>query len=212
MVVSVRAWIFAAGILASALGTAVPAQAAPPPEPGIQVDDDSGRCTAGFAAQDNDGNYYLLTASHCDEGDGAQWTYDDGDPLGHIDPTKDDGVSDISVIRLDPGTPEPVGGVDGYEIRDVLGPGQLHIGMPFCKLGAVTGETCGAITEIDGHTVVASVYSLHGDSGSPGFVKNPDGTVSAVGSLTSSPENDDYTTNFIMVQPVLALWGLHLLP
>jgi len=36
--------------------------------------------------------------------------------------------------------------------------------------------------------------------------------VSAVGILTSSPENDDYTTYFIMVQPVLAKWGLRLLP
>ena len=58
----------------------------------------------------------------------------------------------------------------------------------------------------------ASVFSLEGDSGSPGFVKNPDGTVSAVGILTSSPENDDYTTYFILVHPLLAQWGLRILP
>jgi hypothetical protein len=189
------------------------AVAAPPPAPGIEVDDDSGSCTAGFAAQGDDGNYYLLTSGHCDAGDGAEWTYGDDDPLGQISASEDDGDQmDAAIIQLDPGTPAPIGGVGGYQVRDVLGAGQLAKGMPFCKIGAVTGETCGAITDINGNVVEASVFSLEGDSGSPGFVKNPDGTVSAVGILTSSPENDDYTTYFIMVQPVLAKWGLRLLP
>ncbi len=51
--------------------------------------------------------------------------------------------------------------------------------------------------------VEASVYSLSGDSGSPGFVKNADGSVSAVGLLMSSPEGDDYTTYFALVHPLL---------
>jgi hypothetical protein len=203
----------ASGAVIVALGTAGTAVAAPPPAPGIEVDDDSGSCTAGFAAQGDDGNYYLLTSGHCDAGDGAEWTYGDDDPLGQISASEDDGDQmDAAIIQLDPGTPAPIGGVGGYRVRDVLGAGQLAKGMPFCKIGAVTGETCGAITDINGNVVEASVFSLEGDSGSPGFVKNPDGTVSAVGILTSSPENDDYTTYFIMVQPVLAKWGLRLLP
>ena len=203
----------AGGAVIVALGTAGTAVAAPPPAPGIEVDDDSGSCTAGFAAQGDDGNYYLLTSGHCDAGDGAEWTYGDDDPLGQISASEDDGDQmDAAIIQLDPGTPAPIGGVGGYQVRDVLGAGQLAKGMPFCKIGAVTGETCGAITDINGNVVEASVFSLEGDSGSPGFVKNPDGTVSAVGILTSSPENDDYTTYFIMVQPVLAKWGLRLLP
>jgi len=196
-----------------AVATAGTAVAAPPPAPGIEVDDDNGACTAGFAAQGNDGSYYLLTSGHCDAGDGSEWTYGNDDPLGQISASEDDGDQmDAAIIRLDPGTPEPIGGVGGYQVRDVLGPGQLEKGMPFCKIGAVTGETCGTINDINGNVVEASVFSLEGDSGSPGFVKNPDGTVSAVGILTSSPENDDYTTYFIMVQPVLAKWGLRLLP
>jgi len=196
-----------------AVATAGTAVAAPPPAPGIEVDDDNGSCTAGFAAQGNDGSYYLLTSGHCDGGDGSEWTYGNDDPLGQISASEDDGDQmDAAIIRLDPGTPEPIGGVGGYQVRDVLGPGQLEKGMPFCKIGAVTGETCGTINDINGNVVEASVFSLEGDSGSPGFVKNPDGTVSAVGILTSSPENDDYTTYFIMVQPVLAKWGLRLLP
>jgi hypothetical protein len=84
--------------------------------------------------------------------------------------------------------------------------------MPFCKIGSVTGETCGAVKDVAGDVVEASVYSLNGDSGSPGFVKNPDGTVSAVGLLMSSPDGDDYTTYFALVNPLLGRWGLHVLP
>ena len=201
----------AVGIVAVATpGTAA---AAPPPAPGIEVDDDSGSCTAGFAAQGDDGSYYLLTSGHCDAGDGAEWTYGNDDSLGQITASEDDGdQKDAAIIRLDPGTPAPVGDVGGYPVRDVLSAGQLAKGMPFCKIGAVTGETCGTINNIDGDVVEASVFSLEGDSGSPGFVKNPDGTVSAVGILTSSPENDDYTTYFILVHPLLAQWGLRILP
>lgn len=206
------AGVMSAVVLAT-LGPAGSVLAAPPPAPGIEVDDDNGSCTAGFAAQGDDGSYYVLTSGHCDAGDGSEWTYGQNDPLGQITASVDDGDQmDAAIIRLDPGTPTPAGGVGGYRIRDVLGAGQLAKGMPFCKIGAVTGETCGAITDIDGNVVEASVFSLEGDSGSPGFVKNPDGTASAVGILTSSPENDDYTTYFIMVQPVLAQWGLHILP
>jgi len=84
--------------------------------------------------------------------------------------------------------------------------------MPFCKFGAVTGETCGKVTGIDGDVVEASVHSLNGDSGSPGYVLNPDHTVSAVGLLMSSPEGDDHTTYFVLVDPLLSKWGLRVLP
>lgn len=60
--------------------------------------------------------------------------------------------------------------------------------------------------------VEASVFSLDGDSGSPGFVMNPDGTVSAVGLLMSSPDGDDYTTYFMLINPLLDRWGLRVLP
>ena len=213
MAISWRAPIFAAAVAVVALGTASTASAAPPPAPGIEVDDDDGSCTAGFAAQGDDGSYYLLTSGHCDAGDGAEWTYGQDVPLGRITASEDDGDQrDAAIIRLDSGTPTTVGDVGGYQVRDVLSAGQLAKGMPFCKIGAVTGETCGAITDIDGDVVEASVFSLEGDSGSPGFVKNPDGTVSAVGILTSSPEGDDNTTYFVLVDPLLAQWGLRILP
>ncbi|BBX06822.1 S1 family peptidase [Mycolicibacterium aichiense] len=201
--------------LSVALGLASPAVAAPPPTPGIEVDDESGRCTAGFAAQDNVGNYYLLTSGHCDAHDGSPWTYGEDDTrLGTISASEVNGDKrDAAIIRLDPDVGAPNGDVGGrYSVRDVLGASQIRAGMPFCKVGAVTGETCGEVKGVEGDVVEASVYSLEGDSGSPGFVKNPDGTVSAVGILMSSPDGDDYTTYFTLVQPLLAQWGLRILP
>ena len=94
----------------------------------------------------------------------------------------------------------------------MLSRNEIKMGTPFCKLGAVTGETCGTITRVDGDVVEASVFSLNGDSGSPGYVQNDDGTVSAVGILMSSPDGDDNITYFTLVQPLLGKWGIRVLP
>ncbi|ORW74929.1 S1 family peptidase [Mycobacterium saskatchewanense] len=203
-------------VVATALTATVSANtalAAAPPSPGIQVDAESSRCTSGFAAQGNDGSYYLMTSGHCDAHDGSEWTYGDDLPLGKISASEKDGDKrDAAIIRLAPSAGAPVGDVGGQPVRDVLSGSQLRVGMPFCKVGAITGETCGAITDIEGGVVEASVFSLNGDSGSPGYVKNPDGTVSAVGILMSSPDGDDNTTYFTLVHPLLSKWGLRVLP
>ena len=196
------------------MNTALAEPGSPPrPMPGMQVADENGVCTAGFAAQSDDGNYYLLTSGHCDAHDGSAWTYGQDVPLGKITVSEYEGdQKDAAIIRLDPGVGAPTGDVGGYLVRDVLSLGQLHIGMAFCKLGAVTGETCGVLKGIEGDVVEASVYSRDGDSGSAGFVKNADGTVSAVGILMSSPEGDDHTSYFALVHPLLGKWGLRILP
>jgi hypothetical protein len=183
------------------------------PTPGMQVDHQNGRCTAGFAAQGNDGSYYLMTSGHCDAHDGSVWTYGQDVPLGKIAASEKVGDKrDAAIIRLDPSVGAPIGDVGGrYPVRDVLSLPQIHVGMPFCKIGAVTGETCGTVKGTQGGVIEASVYSLDGDSGSPGFVKNADGTVSAVGLLMSSPDGDDYTTYFTLVNPLLGRWGLRVL-
>lgn len=201
-------------MMVAATAVANAAQGAPPPTPGIRVNDEKGGCTSGFAAQGSDGSYYLMTSGHCDGHDGSRWTYGDQTPLGRISASEHEGDKrDAAIIRLDPGLGAPVGDIDGrYQVRDVLSPAQIQIGMPFCKVGATTGETCGAITGIQGDVVEASVFSLDGDSGSPGFVKNADGTVSAVGLLMSSPDGDDNTTYFMLINPLLERWGLRVLP
>ncbi len=186
----------------------------PRPMPGMQVEDENKVCTAGFAAQGDDGGYYLLTSGHCDDHDGSPWTDSEDVPLGYITLSEEEGwEKDAAVIRLDPGIGAPTGAIAGkYPIRDVLSADQIEVGMPFCKIGAITGETCGEVTDRDDDLVEANVYSLHGDSGSPGFVKNSDGTVSAVGILMASPDGDDYTTYFTLVEPLLDKWGLEILP
>jgi hypothetical protein len=188
-------------------------RAAEPVTPGIRVEDESTRCTAGFAAQGNDGSYYLMTSGHCDRHDGGAWTYGDDVPLGKISASEQGrDKADAAIIRLDPSVGAPLGDVGGrYSVRDVLSLSQVRVGMPFCKIGAVTGETCGEVKSTAGGLVEASVYSLTGDSGSPGYVKNPDGTVSAVGLLMTSPDGDDYTTYFVPVDPLLGKWGLRIL-
>jgi hypothetical protein len=215
----IRNWLPALGLVgATVLAATVfasPALAEQPPEPGTQVQDENNQCTAAFAATGNDGSYYLMTSGHCDAHNGSQWTYGDDDvPLGKISASEYVGDNkDAAVIRLDPSVGAPAGDVGGkYPVRDVLSLSQIHVGMPFCKLGAITGETCGAVKGIEGDVVEASVFSLPGDSGSPGYVKNEDGTVSAVGILSGSPEGDDNTTYFPLVHPLLGKWGLQLLP
>jgi hypothetical protein len=207
-----RLWLVVAMMMAATV-FANTAAAEAPPTPGVQVDDETSKCTAGFAAQGNDGSYYLLTSGHCDVHDGSVWTYGESTPLGTITASEKEGDKrDAAIIRLVPAVGAPSGGVGGRPVRDVLSRPEIKMGMPFCKLGAVTGETCGTITEVDGDVVEASVFSLNGDSGSPGYVKNDDGTVSAVGILMSSPDGDDNTTYFTLVHPLLGKWGIRVLP
>jgi hypothetical protein len=212
-----KAWLGALGLagiaVTAATAFAIPALANPaPPTPGMQVDDERGRCTAGFAARGSDGGYYLLTSGHCDEHDGKTWTYGENVPLGKIIASESEGAArDAAIIRLDPGVGPPSGDVGGHRVRDVLPYSLIQVGMPFCKVGAITGETCGVVKSKQGNVVEASVFSLDGDSGSPGYVMNADGTVSAVGLLMSSPDGDDNTTYFMLIHPLLSKWGLQIL-
>jgi uncharacterized membrane protein len=201
-------------LLIAASALAGPVRAAEDVTPGIRVEDENTKCTAGFVAQGDDGGYYLMTSGHCDTHDGAVWTYGEDVPLGTITASENEGRNrDAAVIRLDPGVGVPTGDVGGkYSVRDVLSSTQIKVGMPFCKIGAVTGETCGVVKSVKGDVVEASVFSLSGDSGSPGFVKNEDGTVSAVGLLMDSPDGDDYTTYFSLIDPPLSRWGLRIVP
>jgi hypothetical protein len=194
----------------SAITFAGPAQAAAPPAPGIQVSDGITRCTAGFAAQGNDGGYYLFTSGHCNHG--SPFTYEENVPLGNVTASEEEGDRrDAAIIRLDPSVGAPVGDVGGQRVRGVLGASQIKAGMPLCKLGGFTGETCGAVKSIDGEVIEASVFAQPGDSGGAAYVKNADGSVTAVGIVMStSLAGDPNTTYFVMLQPLLGRWGVHI--
>jgi hypothetical protein len=76
------AWVGVMAISATVLAS--PARPDPGLTPGIQVQDESSSCTAGFAAQGNDGSYFLMTSGRCDAHDGSVWTYGNDLPLGKI--------------------------------------------------------------------------------------------------------------------------------
>ena len=108
---------------AALMATTAFAGAAAPPSPGIAVNDESGRCTAGFAAQGNDGSYYLLTSGHCDAHDGSVWTYEQDVPLGTITASEHEGDrKDAAAIRLDPSVGAPIGDVGGSPGPGRIGP------------------------------------------------------------------------------------------
>jgi hypothetical protein len=205
---------------AAVVTTSTHARADSPPTPGIKINDETSFCTSAFTAQGNDGNYYLMTSAHCDAHDGSVWTYGDNQaPLGKIakgeyeeNPDTGTQTKDAALTKLEPDVGVPSDDIAGkYPVRDTLSLAQIKVGTQMCKVGAVTGETCGPITNIEGDYVVeANLHCLGGDSGSPGFVKNPDGSASAVGILTSALD-DDHTTYFIIVAPLLAKWHVHLL-
>lgn len=208
-------WIRGVGLFGATLmcaaGFAGTAVAAPPPAPGILVSDGITKCSTGFAAQGGDGGYYLFTSGHCDHG--APFTYDENVPLGHITASEMLGdLKDAAIIRLDPDIGAPPGDVGGQRVRGVLSASQIKSGMPFCKFGATTGETCGSVRSIDGEVIEANVFAQPGDSGGPGYVKNGDGSVTAVGLVMStSLAGDPNTTYFVLVQPLLGRWGVHIL-
>jgi hypothetical protein len=206
-----RGVLLTGATLMCAAGLAGPAAAAAPPAPGILVSDGITKCSTGFAAQGGDGGYYLFTSGHCDHG--APFTYEDNVPLGHVTSSEMLGdLKDAAIIRLDPAVGVPVGDVAGQRVRGSLSAGQIKPGMPFCKLGAMSGETCGTVKSIDGEVVEANVFAQPGDSGGPGYVKNSDGTVTAVGLvMESSLSGDPNITYFVLVQPLLGRWGVHLI-
>ncbi|WP_046317857.1 S1 family peptidase [Mycobacterium sp. UM_Kg1] len=200
----------AAAVVASA-GVALAGVASAAPMPGIELLDDNSSCTAGFVTQNDEGDYYLLTSGHCDSHDGSEWTDAFETPLGRITASEDNGQDrDAAIIRLDPAAGRPNPRIAGrYPVANVLTADQIHVGMTICKIGAQTGETCGPVSAIIGNLVETDLYSTIGDSGSPGYVVNPDGTVSAVGLLMGGPVDDDYSTDFVLLDPFLRQWGLH---
>ncbi|HEU0190536.1 MAG TPA: trypsin [Mycobacterium sp.] len=201
------------GFVAAVAAAGCSATAWANPMPGIEILDDTSSCTAGFAVAGGAGSHYLLTSGHCASDDGSPWVDAQDNPLGTIvDIENNGGDHDMAAILLVSAAGMPSGDVAGHRVRDALSPDQITVGMTLCKLGARTGETCGDVTSVGGNTVEANVFSIEGDSGSPGYVVNPDGTASAVGILAGGPEGDDTKSYFIMVGPLLPRWGLRLLP
>lgn len=186
-------------------------------------------CTLGFIGEQG-GRYRGLTAGHCMYQATPVLQYHlagetDLKPLGkmirgqNLDKTLSDGANfdtDYAVIDFGDGIPGnmsvglslPVNGVTTW---DYITPG-----MEVCKLGYRTGETCGPVLGVNPERLRANLYSASGDSGSPVYIKNPDGTATAVGLLSGSPvyegESVDSIAEVVLVAPILDHLDMDLTP
>jgi hypothetical protein len=175
----------------------LPAQAiaAPgvPVYPGMEIHQDSNRCTLGFVDMQSRTGY---TAGHCrgsgNVGDkdgnvvGHQTVFSDNTPNGATVAT-DHMISDWEAIALAPDA----------ELNDVLPGGRAlssdpsvvpQPGQQVCHFGVVTGESCGTVDAVNNgwFTMTNGVVSQKGDSGGPVYVLTDDGRAVIVGMFNST--------------------------
>ncbi|MDM2381856.1 hypothetical protein PP594_25945 [Mycobacteroides abscessus] len=184
-------------------------------------------CTLGLIAGDPATHrLYGITAGHCDNATmGRTVLYTDANspdvarPLGTYTASRsDDGptptgpdalplYTDAGVIAIQAGTPIASFKIAGvYPVRGVVEDyHDLPADTEVCKFGMKTGETCGPVVAASTYTVSAKLRADHGDSGSPLYIRNNDGTVNLIGIASAS--NSDLS-RFFYVAPVLK--ALHL--
>jgi hypothetical protein len=193
-----RAAVLATSV--AALGVAplvasTPAGAAPGAlvHPGMEIRQDSNRCTLGFVDVQTRTAY---TAGHC-RGSGTVGDKD-GNVVGHQAYFRDDTpngatvatdhmISDWEAIALAP----------DVQVNDVLPGGRAlsfdpsvvpQQGQPVCHFGVVTGESCGTVEAVNNgwFTMANGVVSQKGDSGGPVYVLTGDGRAVIVGMFNST--------------------------
>ena len=162
------------------------------------------RCTVGLIAKRGT-ERFAVTAGHCAEPAATHFPtvsyVDAAEPrravtAGVYIASRDGAVAtgaglpvatDMAVIGLTPGARVATGKVGGkYRVTEILQPDGLRVGMQLCKVGATTAETCGPVASVGASFVTARIAVDKGDSGSLGFVKKKDGTVAAVGILSTN--------------------------
>jgi len=193
------------------------------------VDYDGFNCTLGAMAYERTSSAPVyVSAGHCSDVPGV--TYRDYTDQGvnvlgvtNVVSTKNgasaySASSDYSLTRGKPTDQVDVriGGV--YTIVGVADPNDLTTDTVICESGYRTGESCGKALAVNKNFVVAGAFSLHGDSGSPAYIKTGNGTVKLVGFLSGSPtglsrpdSQDDFVTYFTLAKPIFDEFGLSVL-
>lgn len=173
------------------------------------------QCTAGFVVRTPNGAPAMLTAGHCrrdpHNNTVLQRTPHGDQVIGHyVRWEVIRGVHDIGLVDLATSSVPPVGTLEGMRVSRVMTAEDIRSEQPqLCKSGARTGLTCGPITAITDTQVSFRAWDDLGDSGSPVYVRQPDGTVAAVGILFG--HSDDAQGRIIhasLVSPVMSAWGL----
>jgi hypothetical protein len=176
-----------------------------------------GDCTLGFLAT-GDGADYALTAGHCNAG--GEVLLSDDRRLGQftrtvndVDPASLD-LRDVGLIHLDASDLPPLDPSISARIpvTGVLAE-PLTIDDTLCTYGARTGhERCGrvAFTPAPGDsTVQFGAASQPGDSGSPVYRVQKDGSAQAVGILIRG-EKSVASSQAMLIGPYLREWNLTL--
>lgn len=198
----------------------VPPSEAVTPGAGVGLYDANGKgasaCTLGYLATDKTGHRYVLTAGHCDKGGSVVMPYQAPDTfrrVGLFAHTVDDMYGDIAAIALaDTAPPQDArvlsrrsvtGVIDAVTDRDTLCfYGMRTGGHPHC--GRVTSPAAAADHS---YRATFAAVSVHGDSGSPVYRIEPNGTATAVAILDSGT---DTSTTATLIKPFLDKWGLSL--
>lgn len=144
-------------------------------------------CSSGFNAV-RDGRSYVITAGHCGP---VGWTwrrYSTGRRIGTTSARRFSAADNLdwAVIRSNGTHALPARVRDSGRLRAVSGVARVRRGMRVCLHRGWSGGTrCGRVTSVGPRVVVADVAARRGDSGSPLFHRRPNGTVTAVGILSS---------------------------
>jgi hypothetical protein len=144
-------------------------------------------CTSGFNAKRN-GRSFVITAGHCGPV-GWRWRrYSTGRRIGKETDRRyalSRGL-DWAIIRSNGTHRLPPRVRDRGRVRAVAGVARVRRGMRVCLYRGWTGGTrCGRLTRVGPRMVTADVVARRGDSGSPLFHRRRNGTVTAVGILSS---------------------------
>jgi hypothetical protein len=181
------------GVVPVALPASAIADPGAPVYPGMEIRQDSNRCTLGFVDLSTRTGY---TAGHC-RGSGSVGDKD-GNVIGHQTVFRDNTpngatvatdhlISDWEAIALAPDA----------AINDVLPGGRAlssdpsvapQPGQQVCHYGVVTGESCGTVDAVNNgwFTMTNGVVSQKGDSGGPVYVLTDDGRAVIVGMFNST--------------------------
>lgn len=169
-------------------------------------------CTAGFLARNRRGTEVLLEAGHCDHG--GELTMSAGRAGGQVpvggfvvsEPGGDNtDAADIGVVRLEKNVPVQPSIAGTIPVRGSLS--YLAPGQTLCKVGAVTGRSCGPVVESSASKVRFSAAVAPGDSGGPVYAMRSDGSAVAVG-ITISHALDDGDVIAELIDPWLQRWDL----
>lgn len=226
------AWVLAAVVcaLAVVLGLVyvskpAPAAMAIAPGIGIVAEDPAGRvatvCTLGFLARGADGARYALTAGHCDKGgdvtlsDRAEGNLRKIGRFAHSVPGHDEGP-DIAAIRLEGDLPRDPWILTERRVRGATTTVLLEEDM-LCFDGRISGQQCGNYSlvlhsvrsrEAMENLAFFTATAQPGDSGSPVYRLESDGSATAVGILSGTV--GDIGVVATLVEPYLEQWGLRL--